>query len=41
MKVFDKEGKEFEVTHPIDVKEWIEAGYFKENPKDKKATAKK
>jgi hypothetical protein len=32
-KVYDKNGGEFEVTHPIDVNGWIEAGYLKEKPK--------
>jgi len=34
--VYDKDGKEFKVAHRIDVKEWLEAGYLEENPKDNK-----
>ena len=40
--VYDKTGKGFEVPHPIDVNEWVAAGYSKEKPKatPKKATRK-
>ena len=37
-KVYDKDGKEYEVVHDIDVAEWIAAGYTLE--KGKKSTAK-
>jgi hypothetical protein len=37
MKVYDKDGKEYEVRHAIDAKEWVASGnYFFENPKETK-----
>lgn len=35
--VYDKQGNEFKVPHSIDVKDWLDAGYTLENPKEKKA----
>jgi hypothetical protein len=40
-KVYDKDGKEYEVVHGIDVPEWLKDGYTLENPKDKKPRASK
>jgi len=39
--VYDKNGGEHNVVHAIDVKEWIAAGYFRENPKPVERTVKK
>ena len=38
--VYDKEGKEFEVPHPIDVNGWVLAGYSKDKPDTKKLLEK-
>ena len=39
MKLYNKDGKEFNVPHAIDAKEWLATGdYFKELPKAKKET---
>lgn len=35
-KVYDKDGKEYEVLHQIDVAEWLVAGFTVENPKEAK-----
>ena len=42
MKLYNKDGKEFNVPHAIDAKEWLASGEFsKENPKAKKEAPKK
>jgi len=42
MKLFDKDGKEYNVPHAIDAKEWLSTGkYFKDNPKTSKASSPK
>ena len=45
MKLFDKDGKEYDVRHTVDAKEWIATGnFFEVNPKaeaPKKTTRKK
>ena len=36
MKLYDAKGKEYEVPHAIDAKDWISTGkYFVVNPKEK------
>jgi len=35
MKLYDKDGKEYNVPHAIDVAEWKRAGYTEKNPKSK------
>lgn len=39
--VYDKDGNEFKVKHQIDVKEWLDNGYFLDNPKTKKEAKQK
>jgi len=42
MFVYNAKGEAFKVPHAVDRKEWIATGkYFAENPKAKKAPAKK
>lgn len=38
--VYDKKGNEYKVPHKIDLKEWLDNGYFLVNPKAKKETEK-
>ena len=38
--LYDKKGNAFKVTHSVDVKEWVDAGYSEEKPK-RKAPLKK
>ena len=36
MLVYDAKGKEYNVPHPIDEAEWLEAGYLKDKPVQKR-----
>lgn len=41
-KLYDKNGKPYNVPHAVDVKDWISSGdYFKENPIKKPKGAEK
>jgi len=33
-KLYDKNGKEYEIPHAVDVRDWLEDGYSLEDPKD-------
>ena len=33
--LYDKDGKEYNVPHTVDIKEWLKEGYSLENPKGK------
>ena len=35
-KVYDKQGKEFNVVHKVDVNGWLKAGFTLDNPKESK-----
>jgi hypothetical protein len=37
--VYDKSGKEYNVPHAVDVREWVNAGYLEEKPKRATSTA--
>ena len=39
--LYDSKGKEYEVPHEIDVKEWLDNGFTKEKPKKTRQTTPK
>jgi len=41
MLVYDSKGKGYKVPHPVDVQEWLAAGYLKDKPSAKKRTTPK
>ncbi len=36
-KLYNKDGKEFNVPHAVDIREWKKAGFSEEKPGDKEA----
>ena len=39
-KVYDKNGKAYNVTYAVDVKEWLDSGYTLDEPKGAKGKVK-